>query len=319
MDKTQASVVKHQWEGPQGSGKVFNSSLLLASGHNLRDLECLELNNNRLHSSEVSQVLVNSKTNHLGAYLEHNLLKQPLTSGKARVELGLSDSVSSQLDSRNSSSSNPCLGSNSSRHLSLANSNSKLPHSGSNLSSSLNHCLGRNLLNKPVLCLAGNLKGQVGASLEELQGLEALLVLQDSKSVQLALTSLEGPVYSVLSQLDKDSLEQQALLPQVSLAANYLAGLNNLSKAPSLEEQEVQALKNLSSVLNHLEHHNRKQANPSLEINLKDKASLEVLRQTRAAVFSEVRVLRSPRLEGNLCSVFLSQRRPMSDPLPHPL
>jgi hypothetical protein len=64
MDKTQASVVKHQWEGPQGSGKVFNSSLVLASGHNLRELECLELSNNRLHSSDVSQVLVNSKTNH---------------------------------------------------------------------------------------------------------------------------------------------------------------------------------------------------------------------------------------------------------------
>jgi len=84
--KPQASVVKHQWEGPQDSGKVFNSSLILASGHNLRDLECLELNNNRPHSSELSQVLVNSKTNLLEAYLEHNLLKQALTSGKARVE-----------------------------------------------------------------------------------------------------------------------------------------------------------------------------------------------------------------------------------------
>jgi hypothetical protein len=70
--------------------------------------------------------------------------------------------------------------------------------------------------------------------LEEQQGLEALLELQDSKSVKLALTSQGEPVYSVLSQLDKESLEQQVLLPQVSLAANYLAGLNNHSKALSL-------------------------------------------------------------------------------------
>jgi hypothetical protein len=195
----------------------------------------LEVNNNRLHSSEVSQFLVNSKTNHSGAYLEHNLLKQALTSVKARVELSLSDSVSSQLGLVNSSS-NPSLGSNSSRHLSLGNNNSNRPHSDSNPSSSLSHCLGLNLLNKPVLCLADNLKAQVGASLEELQGLEALLEHQVSKSAKLALISLEEPVYLVLSQLVKESLEQQVLLPQVSLVANYLAGLNNLSKAQSLEE-----------------------------------------------------------------------------------
>jgi hypothetical protein len=233
--KPQASVVKHKWEGPQDLGKVFNSSLILASGHNLRELECLELNNNRPHSSELSQVLVNSKTNLLEAYLEHNLLKQALTSGKARVQLSLSDSVSSQLDSDNSSS-NPSLGSNSSRRLSLGNSNSNHLHSGSNPSSKLNHCLGLNLLNKPVLCLADSLKGQLGASLEEQQGLEALLELQDSKSVKLGQTSQGEPVYSVPSQLDKESLELQVLLPQVSLAANYLAGLNNHSKALSLAD-----------------------------------------------------------------------------------
>jgi hypothetical protein len=233
------------------------------------------------------------------------------------VELSLSDSVSSQPDSGNSSS-NPSLGSNSSRLLSLGNSNSNHRHSASNPSSSLNHYLGRNLLNKPVKCLADNLKGQLEASLEELQGPEAPLELQDSKSVKLALTSQVGPVYLVLSQLDKESLEVQALLPQVSLVANYLAGLNNLSKAQSLEEVELQALKNLSLVLSHLEHHNRKLANPSLEINLKDKVSLEALQQTRLAVFSGMRVLLPPRSEGNQCSVFLSQR-PMSDPLPHQL
>jgi hypothetical protein len=140
------------------------------------------------------------------------------------VELSLLDSVSSQADSGNSSS-NPFLGSNSSRLLSLGNSNSNHPRSGSNPSSSLNYCLGHNLLNKPVLCLAGNLKGQLVASLEEQQGLEAPLELQDSKSVKLALTSQGEPVNLVLSQLDKESLVQQDLLPQVSLVANNLAGL----------------------------------------------------------------------------------------------
>jgi hypothetical protein len=70
--------------------------------------------------------------------------------------------------------------------------------------------------------------------LEEQQGLEAPLELQDSKSVKLALISQVEPVYSVLNKLDKECLVQQALLPQVNLVANYLAGLNNHSKALSL-------------------------------------------------------------------------------------
>lgn len=78
---------KHLWEGPQDSGKVFNSSLLLASGCSLRELEFLGLNNNRLHNSDLSQILVNSKTDHLeAAYLERKLLKQALPLGKTRVE-----------------------------------------------------------------------------------------------------------------------------------------------------------------------------------------------------------------------------------------
>ena len=105
--KPRASVAKHLWEGTQVSAKVFNSSLILALGLNLRDLECLELNNNnRLLSSEVRQLLVNNNNrNHQLPYLEHNLLKQGLALGKIKVEISLADS-----DSRSS----PSLGSNSS-------------------------------------------------------------------------------------------------------------------------------------------------------------------------------------------------------------
>ncbi len=288
-------MAKHLWEGPQDSDKVFNSSLLLASRGNLRDLECLGLNNNNSHSSEVSQLLVNNNRNHQGAYLELNLLKLGLALAKLRVELSLVDSVSRHLDSGNSSS-NPSLGSHSSRLLSLGNSNSKHPHSGSNLRwvSSLNNCLVPNQLNKPILCLVHKLKEPVVASLELLQGQEELLELQDSKLVRLELTSRLEAVYSVLSQLDKDSLEQQALLLLVSLAGNCLVGLNNNSKAPFLELVELQALKNLSSVLNHLEQHSNNQGNHSSGINLKDKVSLVVLRQLRP-VCSAVHLLLPPR------------------------
>jgi hypothetical protein len=52
--KPRASVPKNLWEDHQVSAKVYNRSLLLASGLNLRELEYLELNNNnnRLHSLE---------------------------------------------------------------------------------------------------------------------------------------------------------------------------------------------------------------------------------------------------------------------------
>ena len=311
-----ALLAKHLSEGLQDSDKVFNSSLLLVLGYNLRELECLGLNN-RLHSSELSQLLVNNNRNHQGPYLELNLLKLGLASAKIRVELSLPYSVSRQLDLGNSSS-NPSLGSNSSRLLSLG-SNSKHPHSGSNRRwvSSLNNCLVPNQLNKRILCLAHKLKEQVEASLELLQGLEVLLELQDSKSVRLPLTSHLEPVYSVQSQLDKDSLEQQVVLPLVSLAVNCLVGLNNNSKARYLEVADLQLLKNLSSVLNHLEQHSHNQANHhSLEIFLKDKVSLEVL--LRPPVCSALRLLLPPSLEGNQCSAFLSKRA-MLDPLPHPL
>lgn len=175
--KPRASVAKHLWEGTQVSAKVFNSSLILALGLNLRDLECLELNNNnRLLSSEVRQLLVNNNRNHQLPYLEHNLLKQGLALGKIKVEISLADS-----DSR---SSNPSLGSNSSRHLSLVNSHSNNQHSGSSNPrwvSKLSHYLGLNQLSKPILCLADKLKGQVPPSLEVLQGLEPRLEHQDSK------------------------------------------------------------------------------------------------------------------------------------------
>ena len=158
-----ALLAKHLSEGLQDSDKVFNSSLLLVFVYNLRELEFLGVinNNNRLHSSELSQLLVNNNRNHQGPYLELNLLKLGLASAKIRVELSLPYSVSRQLDLGNSSS-NPSLGSNSSRLLSLG-SNSKHPHSGSNRRwvSSLNNCLVPNQLNKRILCLAHKLKGQV--------------------------------------------------------------------------------------------------------------------------------------------------------------
>jgi len=173
-DKLRASVPKHLWEGPQVSAKLFNSSLLLASGLNLRDLECLELNNNnRLLSSEVSQLLVNNNRKHQEAYLEHNLLKQYFPLGKIQVQISLADSDSSHR--------HPSLGSHSSRHLSLVNSHSNNQLSGSSNPkwvSQLSHYLG---VSKPMLCLADNLKGQVPPSLEVLRALEARLELQDSK------------------------------------------------------------------------------------------------------------------------------------------
>jgi hypothetical protein len=123
-DKPRASVPKHLWEGPQVSAKVFNSSSLLLASEVLRELECLEINNNnRLLSSEVSQLLVNNNRNHKEAYLEDNLLKQGFLLGKIQVEISLSDSDSSHR--------HPSLGSNSSRHLSLVNSHSSNQLSGS--------------------------------------------------------------------------------------------------------------------------------------------------------------------------------------------
>ena len=164
-DKLRASVPKHLWEGPQVSAKVFNSSLLLASGLNLRDLECLELNNNkRLLSSEVSQLLDNNNRKHQEAYLEHNLLKQDFPLGKIQVQISLADSDSSHR--------HPSLGSNSSRHLSLVNSHSNNQLSGSSNPkwvSQLSHYLGVSQLSKPMLCLADNLKRQVPPSLEVLR------------------------------------------------------------------------------------------------------------------------------------------------------
>ena len=175
-DKPRASVPKHLWEGPQVSAKVFNSSSLLLGSEVLRELECLELNNNnRLLSSEVRQLLVNNR-NHKQAYLEHNLLKQGLPLGKIQVEISLSDSDSSHR--------HPSLGSNSSRHLSSVSSHSNNQHSDSSKPrwvSKLSHYLGVNQLSKPILCLADNLKGQVPPSLEVLRALEARLELQDSK------------------------------------------------------------------------------------------------------------------------------------------
>ena len=151
--------------------------------------------------------------------------------------------------------------------------------------------MGHNLLNKPVHYLADKLKGLLVAYLGEQQGLEALLELQDIKSVKFPLTRQLELVYSVLSQLDKGCLAQQAFHLQVSQVANYLEVLNNNSKAPSLGEMELQAIQNLSSVLNHLEHHKLKQVNHSLEIKFKDKAvSLGELGQPKP-VFSAVRVL----------------------------
>ena len=174
-DKPRASVPKHLWEGPQVSAKVFNSSSLLLGSEVLRELECLELNNNRLLSSEVRQLLVNNR-NHKEAYLEDNLLKQDFPLGKIQVEISLSDSDSSHR--------HPSLGSNSSRHLSSASSHSNNQHSDSSKPrwvSKLSHYLGVNQLSKPILCLADNLKGQVPPSLEVLRALEARLELQDSK------------------------------------------------------------------------------------------------------------------------------------------
>jgi hypothetical protein len=90
--KPLASVAKHLWEGPQVSAKVFSSSLLLASGVNLRDLDCLELNNNSLNSSVLSQLLV-SNNKFKAAYLLRNLLQLGLALGKIRMELCQEDLV----------------------------------------------------------------------------------------------------------------------------------------------------------------------------------------------------------------------------------
>lgn len=116
-------------EGPQDSDKVFNSSLLLVSRHYLRELECLGLNNNRLHSSVLSQLLV-SNNRLQEAYLPRNLLQLGLALGKLRVEFRKDYLVRRHLDSGNP---NLSLGSNSRRLLSLVHSHSRPPHSGSSL------------------------------------------------------------------------------------------------------------------------------------------------------------------------------------------
>jgi hypothetical protein len=138
--KRQASVATQHLEGPQDSDKVFNSSLLLVSGHYLRELECLGLNNNKPHSLVVSQLLVSNKRLQ-EAYLPGNLLKLGLALGKVRVEFRKDYLVRRHHH-------NPTFGSNSRRLLSLVHSHSKLPHLGRKLrlASSLNNYLAPNRL-----------------------------------------------------------------------------------------------------------------------------------------------------------------------------